>query len=155
MKSKSIALTALFVAVCLLFSACYNLATRDKPVGTAEQAERVSIYTIDRKDAFKDPETVVLPEPYILPQTQIEAFFRDLRAMYYVDSILYVPTDPNLIFYGYVVKIEYKDGAVEWLSGTNMTYYVDAEGHYKIDHYTPDIDSWNAAIGPYLPQEGE
>lgn len=155
MKRKAIIMTWLFLAVCLLFSACYNLAARDKPNGTAEQAERVLIYTVDRKDGFKTPEDAELPEPYILPQAQIEDFFRDLRAMYYIDSILYVPTDPNFIFYGYVVKIEYKDGAVEWLSGTNMTQYVDAEGQSKIDHYTPDIDSWNAAIIPYLPQEGE
>lgn len=36
-----------------------------------------------------------------------------------------------------------------------MTYYVDAEGRSKTDHYSPDIDSWNAAILPYLPQKGE
>lgn len=155
MKSKLIAMTGLFLAVCLLFSACYNLAARDKPIGTAEQAERVLIYTVDRKDGFKDPKDAELPEPYILPQAQIGDFFRDLRAMYYIDSILYVPTDPNLIFYGYVVKIEYKDGAEEWLSGTNMTYYVDTDGQRKTDHYTPDIDSWDAAVMPYLPQEGE
>lgn len=57
-------------------------------------------------------------------------------------------------FYGYVVKIEYKDGAAEWICGTNMTYYIDADGQSKTDHYTPDIDSWNAAILPYLPQKG-
>lgn len=129
--------------------------TRDKPIGDTDKAMRVLIYTVDRADSFKTPEEAELPEPYVLPQAQIEEFFRDLRAMYFVDSILYVPTDPNLVFYGYVVRIEYKDGAVDWLSGTNMTYYVDAEGRSKTDHYSPDIDSLNAAILPYLPQEGE
>lgn len=50
MKSKSIAITGLFLAVCLLFSACYGSVTRDKPIGDTDKAMRVLIYTVDRGD---------------------------------------------------------------------------------------------------------
>lgn len=149
MKNRIISLTALFLSVLLLFSGCYS-AVKKKPYGDKKQAVRVLIYSLERDAAIRDPETAELPEPYVLPQEQLKDFLNKLSKQAYANSILYEPNDPNFVYYGHVVKIEYSDGASEWLSGVHMTTYIEPDGTKLTDHYTPDIDTWEALVCQYL-----
>lgn len=150
MKKRILSLTALLLSV-LLVSGCFS-AAKKKPQGDQQQVSRVLIYTLAREDAIREPETADLPEPYVLPEEQLQDFLQQLSKLSYVESILYAPDDPDLVFYGHVVKIEYDNGAEEWLSGAHMSVFITPDGRRLADHYSPDIDIWEELIDAYLQE---
>lgn len=150
----------LCIFLCLLcaLTLCGCIPVRcGKPSGSPEDVTRVLIYNIDRMSedaaAVTDPDHDPLPEAYELPEDRIAPFLAELGALKFTDCIILWQSDPNFVYYGFVVKLVYAGGGHEWISSACRNEYYPSGGGYKGDHAGTDEEAWNELILNYLAQE--
>ena len=88
----------------------------------------------------------------VLSETDWDSICGDLQALWFSDEVIVFPPvalDPNLSFFGYVIRVEYENGNCELVSNHFCAYREN--GTWKGSTGICDTEDWDALLQWYFP----
>lgn len=156
MKKTVLFLTALLL-LALSLSSCYvNIPTDYEFEYGTEGITSIEIYYFPT--GVIDIDTEIHTPVAVLDESQHADILKDIEDMRFTrfQMLVPIPTDPPCGLLGYVVRINYEDGAYEEITGTGTQYFCQLRnGEWKHGDKYLDCDEteWENMIQRYLPLE--
>lgn len=148
MKKVLLILLALCVAVGLC--GCVSFAVGYECMGEAADITEIAVFDlrvgwVDALDENMEPLGYVDSESFA-------SFAEELEAFPFVDQILLMlaPSDPSLVYGGYVVRMTYADGSYELIGSAGYQSQHAGGKLVGSSHYSCDRDKWAEFVLRYL-----
>ena len=154
-------LLSLLIAVVSIFafSGCFiTFEDYYQPSQSVEQIKNIYVYDIEEYIYYYNyyQDNSIFPAHFAeVESSDFVAFVQDMEAILYEDSI-FIPaaSDPNTDYYGYVVKVEYRDGGYDMIaSGLHTSYSI--EDGLKAYWGSCEAELWYSTLQKYvdIPEE--
>lgn len=153
-------LLSLLIAVVSMFafSGCFiTFEDYYQPSQSVEQIKNIYVYDIEEYIYYYNyyQDNSIFPAHFAeVESSDFAVFIQDMEAILYEDSIMVVPpvaSDPNTDYYGYVVKVEYRDGGYDMIASGLRTSYSIEDGLKA--YWGSSEENWLSTLEKYVDIE--